>query len=285
MLLDVFKGAELIETIELSASKRVYKVGRQAGAADIVLAHGSISREQATLTVSASGTVVVHDLGSAHGTLLSGKRIPPKKPHLLPPGRSLMFGQSTRVFKLREGGGGFVTAAGAGAASAASTQAAAAAALALDDPRVQAALKVLQHGDATCGERLRPDGYLRLRAVLDSAAVQRTGCTEADLANLAARLSELFQATTDDEASGGTGEILLRALEGCAPQAPRSFVTLLLACCLPQRLHDVAAACVLAACLLACLPACLLACPLVACSQAPRGRFAPLSLALPQARS
>ena len=56
-LLDVFKDGELVETIELSASKRVYKVGRQAGLADIVLSHGSISREQATLTVSASGSV------------------------------------------------------------------------------------------------------------------------------------------------------------------------------------------------------------------------------------
>tara|TARA_B100000513_G_scaffold144551_1_gene66569 strand:+ start:386 stop:592 length:207 start_codon:yes stop_codon:yes gene_type:complete len=64
-LLDCFKGAELVETFTLSASKRTYKVGRQAGFADIVLAHASISRQQATLTVSASGSVVVMDQGSA----------------------------------------------------------------------------------------------------------------------------------------------------------------------------------------------------------------------------
>ena len=110
MLLDVFKDRELVETIELSASKRVYKVGRQAGLADIVLSHGSISREQATLTVSKSGSVVVADLGSAHGTSISGARLQPNKPHLLVPGRSLVFGQSTRVFKLREdSGGGFMS--------------------------------------------------------------------------------------------------------------------------------------------------------------------------------
>ena len=101
-LLDVFKDGELIETIELSASKRIYRVGRQAGLADIVLAHASISREHATLTVSASGSVVVADLGSAQGTKISGKPLQPKKAHLLPPGRSLSFGQSSRVFKLRE---------------------------------------------------------------------------------------------------------------------------------------------------------------------------------------
>ena len=38
----------------------------------------------------------------------SGKPLEPKKPHLLPPGRSLTFGQSTRVFKLRDGGTGFM---------------------------------------------------------------------------------------------------------------------------------------------------------------------------------
>ena len=88
----------------------MYKVGRQAGFADVVLAHASISREHATLTVSASGSVVVCDLGSAHGTSISGKRLPANKPHLLVPGRSLVFGQSTRVFKLREdSGGGFMS--------------------------------------------------------------------------------------------------------------------------------------------------------------------------------
>ena len=103
MLLIVIKDGELVDTHELSASKRVYKVGRQAGVADIVLTHGSISREHATITVSASGSVVVVDLGSAQGTKISGKPLVPNKPHLLPPGRSLTFGQSTRTFKLREG--------------------------------------------------------------------------------------------------------------------------------------------------------------------------------------
>ena len=35
MLLIVIKDGELVDTHELSASKRVYKVGRQAGVADI----------------------------------------------------------------------------------------------------------------------------------------------------------------------------------------------------------------------------------------------------------
>ena len=37
MLLIVIKDGELVDTHELSASKRVYKVGRQAGVADMFL--------------------------------------------------------------------------------------------------------------------------------------------------------------------------------------------------------------------------------------------------------
>ena len=88
MLLDVFKEAELIETIALSASKRIYTVGRQQGVSDIPLMHTSISREHATLTVSSSGKVVVTDLNSAQGTWMSGKQLPARKPHLVAPGRS-----------------------------------------------------------------------------------------------------------------------------------------------------------------------------------------------------
>ncbi|EOD29838.1 hypothetical protein EMIHUDRAFT_233392 [Emiliania huxleyi CCMP1516] len=96
--LDVYKGGEIVETIALSASKRRYTVGRQEGVADILLTHASISREQATLTVSASGSVVVTDLGSAQGTYISGKPIEPRKPHLLAAGRSLVFGKQGALF-------------------------------------------------------------------------------------------------------------------------------------------------------------------------------------------
>ena len=82
-MLDQYKDGALVETLQLSASKRVYKVGRQAGFADVVLAHASISREHATLTVSASGSVVVCDLGSAHGTSISGKRLPVERDSVL----------------------------------------------------------------------------------------------------------------------------------------------------------------------------------------------------------
>jgi pSer/pThr/pTyr-binding forkhead associated (FHA) protein len=209
-LLDVFKDGELVETIELSASKRIYRVGRQAGLADIVLTHGSISREHATLTVSASGSVVVADLGSAQGTKISGKPLQPKKAHLLPPGRSLSFGQSTRIFKLREGSTGFVGEPGA-AGSASTSAAILGSAALLEDPRAQVALQILRNGASDC-EPLRPDGFLRLSSLLSSAAVAATGATQTDLAALPAKLGHML----DTAASELDGEILLRALDGHA---------------------------------------------------------------------
>jgi hypothetical protein len=206
MLIDAYKDGEVVETIELSASKRIYKVGRQAGFADIVLSHGSISREHATLTVSASGSVVVMDMGSAHGTKLSGKKIPPRKSHLLPPGRSLVFGQSTRIFKLREGGTGFVS----GAVAAEVVPAAAAD---LSDPRLQALLSVLRNGaPQIC--RLRPDGFCLATAVMRSPAVTASGATEAELPQLLARAKGVIDAVYDGNV------MLLRAVEGHADTIP-----------------------------------------------------------------
>lgn len=199
VLIDVFKEGGLVETIELSASKRMYTVGRQAGVADIVLGHGSISRDHATLTVSSSGSVVVADLNSAHGTKLSGKRIQPNTPHLLPLGRSLVFGVSSRIFKLREGGGGFMSSATAPDKGI----------TAADDPRVQAALRVLREG-AEGLERPRPDGYFKLSCLAICEELERTGCTEVLLASLPSTLEEAAEAREE------SGELLLRARGGHA---------------------------------------------------------------------
>ena len=163
MLLDVFKDGELIESIQLSASKRLYTVGRQPNVSDIFLSHASISREQATLTVSASGTVVVMDAGSAQGTFISGKKLPPKKKHTLPPGRSLVFGKSTRVYKLREGGSGFMNDAEAVPAPKQQKR--------YNETLATALLSVLRRGSLDDSERLRPDGYVPLAALLASSAL------------------------------------------------------------------------------------------------------------------
>ena len=166
----------------------------------IVLTHGSISREHAAITVSASGSVVVVDLGSAQGTKISGKPLVPNKPHLLPPERSLTFAH------LQAGGSGFVSGEAGAAAVARAPQSAAS----IDDPRVQPVLLVLRAGASDC-ERPRPDGVMRLMSVVASAAVQRVGCTELELASLPARFVNVFETITE------AGVLLLRALDGHEP--------------------------------------------------------------------
>eukprot|EP00966_Prymnesium_polylepis_P066489 1543692-Prymnesium_polylepis.1 len=139
------------------------------------------------------------DMGSAQGTKLSGKPLPPKKGHVLPPGRSLIFGASTRIYKLREGGTGFVT--GAVAPTPVPTA---------SGPRVLALQAVLQKGAADLYARPRPDGFFVAAAVVQCAAVAAVGCTEAELPGVLAQSKGVIEAVTDG------GEMLLRTTEGHA---------------------------------------------------------------------
>jgi hypothetical protein len=202
MFLDVYKNGELIETLSLSASKRLYTVGRQEGVADILLTHASVSREQATITISASGSVVVTDLGSAQGTFISGKALPPKKPHALAPGRSLVFGKSTRVFKLREGGDGFVSA-----------TAAAAPPPAVSEPLTERLLALLRGQVPSSTLALRPDGFARLSEVAACSSLLAFHVPAASILELAAAPSRenILEVKSED------GEPILRALSGHAP--------------------------------------------------------------------
>jgi len=219
MLLECYKDGVVVETIQLSASKRLYTVGRQQGVSDIVLSHASISREQATLTVSASGTVVVTDLGSAQGTHISGKRIPPKKPHTLPPGRSLVFGKSTRVYKLQEGAGGFMTE--VEAAPAPKPQ------RAYNEPLATALLSVLRRGALDDGRRLRPDGFTPLKPLLKSSALTSFKCNEAQAHKLVGDTDDLglFELRTEADA------LLIRAAGGHEASAGRLDLSLRLRAC------------------------------------------------------
>ena len=214
MILDCFKDGELVESIQLSASKRLYTVGRQANVSDIFLEHKSISREQATLTVSASGSVVVMDVGSAQGTFISGKKLPPKKKHTLPPGRSLVFGKSTRIYKLREGASGFMNDVEAVPVPKQQKR--------YNETLATALLSVLRRGSLDDSERLRPDGYVPLAALLASSALASFRCTEKEARTLVADTEalELFELRTEGDA------LLMRAQSGhearrpLPPQAP-----------------------------------------------------------------
>ena len=208
MILECFKDGELVESIQLSASKRLYTVGRQAGVSDVFLSHASISREQATMTVSASGTVVIMDVGSSQGTFISGKKLPPKKKHTLPPGRSLVFGKSTRIYKLREGASGFVNDVEAAPVPKPRRP--------YNETLATALLSVLRRGSLDDCERLRPDGYVPLAALLASSALASFRCTEAEARTLVADTEalELFELRTEG------GALLMRAQSGHEARSP-----------------------------------------------------------------
>lgn len=97
-----------------------------------------------------------------------------------------------------------------GEAGAAAVALAPQSAASIDDPRVQPVLLVLRAGASDC-ERPRPDGVMRLMSVVASAAVQRVGCTELELASLPARFVNVFETITE------AGVLLLRALDGHEP--------------------------------------------------------------------
>jgi dual specificity MAP kinase phosphatase len=74
----------------------------RAPACNVVLEHLSISRQHVQLTVDLSGTVLLMDLGSQHGTKLNDAWIKPQQQRTMSVGSVVQFGASTRRYKLLE---------------------------------------------------------------------------------------------------------------------------------------------------------------------------------------
>uniref|UniRef100_A0A6V1P0Z9 FHA domain-containing protein n=1 Tax=Heterosigma akashiwo TaxID=2829 RepID=A0A6V1P0Z9_HETAK len=96
-VLDVYKGIELVSTIQIHG-KGWYLLGRNPTVCDVILDHASISRKHAAILYHVSGCAYIVDLGAAHGTFLGSKRLRPFKPRLLKSGRLIRFGASTRYY-------------------------------------------------------------------------------------------------------------------------------------------------------------------------------------------
>ena len=197
--LDVFKEGSQISSIPLSSSKKTYTVGRDI-TVDVQLDHKSISRSHATITVSQTrNCLIVKDSASAQGTFISGRRITPNKEHILYPGRSLVFGASSRVYKLR--------CSGEASSKPPSTEGHA------EQPWVD---KILQLLRAEVGSlSLRPDGYVSLVELIARVSVGPFQIGQEVLLEHIAQLEKrrILQ-TTDEEEHG----VLVRALYGHSPQ-------------------------------------------------------------------
>ena len=78
-------------------------VGREG--ADVMLPDASVSRRQATLTVSEGNRVTLEDLGSTNGTRAAGNPIASGQKVTLIDGATLKFGSVTVTISIPEGGG------------------------------------------------------------------------------------------------------------------------------------------------------------------------------------
>jgi pSer/pThr/pTyr-binding forkhead associated (FHA) protein len=74
----------------------------RAPACDVVAEHLSISRQHAQLMVDHSGSVLLMDLGSAHGTKLQDAWLKPQQQRSVAVGGVFSLGASTRTYKLLE---------------------------------------------------------------------------------------------------------------------------------------------------------------------------------------
>jgi len=99
-LLAVFKNGKHVDDIKVSTKKDHMIFGRKKDLCDVLLEHQSISRQHAVLFFGEMGAVYIMDLGSSHGTAIDGKLLSPNSPSLLAPESELIFGQSSRRYKL-----------------------------------------------------------------------------------------------------------------------------------------------------------------------------------------
>jgi smad nuclear-interacting protein 1 len=107
----VFKGADILETIELS-KRSCWLVGRELAVADMAAEHPSISKQHAVIQFryiekknefgDRTGKVkpYIIDLESANGTLLNKEEIPPSRYLELRDKDMIQFGHSTREYVL-----------------------------------------------------------------------------------------------------------------------------------------------------------------------------------------
>lgn len=95
----VIKDGCIILNIPIS-DRSHYLLGRNADICDLVLDHQSISRQHAVLQFKEGNELFIFDLGSAQGTKVNKKSMPPNEYHKLLVGDVISFGASSRLYVL-----------------------------------------------------------------------------------------------------------------------------------------------------------------------------------------
>lgn len=100
--IDVLKEGSVVGTVKVECLQPGQRVvfGRAADC-EVVLEHPSSSRQHAQLSVDVTGTLVLADLGSAHGTSVDGAWLKSKGGKGVGEGTQLRFGASTRSYVIR----------------------------------------------------------------------------------------------------------------------------------------------------------------------------------------
>jgi hypothetical protein len=110
--LQVRKAKAAVDQLNLSM-RTCYIFGKVPALTDVVLDHGSISRQHAVIIhgkpadlATQPGTACLMDLGSANGTFVGSsptnmKKATPMKPYPLTNGMGIRFGQSSRFYVVR----------------------------------------------------------------------------------------------------------------------------------------------------------------------------------------
>jgi hypothetical protein len=105
--LHVIKSGEVIDTLKIDDARLYTLFGRFPSCDDngqgvpVRLEHPSVSRVHAAVLRGQDSTIFVIDLGSSHGTFVSGKRLEPFAVTALHDRSVLVFGQSTRRYIVR----------------------------------------------------------------------------------------------------------------------------------------------------------------------------------------
>lgn len=101
ILLTVLRNEETLGTltVDLPAPGQACTFGRMPSC-DVPLEHPSISRAHAQITLEGGSRAMLTDLGSAHGTNISGVWIRPKVPRRLQEGDVIRFGASSRSYRV-----------------------------------------------------------------------------------------------------------------------------------------------------------------------------------------
>lgn len=98
---EVIKNGVVIEKCLLAARGKEFLVVGRVPTCDIELEHASVSRLQAVLQFGPDDSVLLYDLGSAHGTFINKIRAPARTYVELHEADQVRFGASTRVFVLQ----------------------------------------------------------------------------------------------------------------------------------------------------------------------------------------